>query len=123
MQLSRSGHQVYGFDVTDELDADSVGRYTAYWRGSVTDLDFLRKMVQYSQPDTIIHLAAHAIVREVESSPLKGFQVNIMGTINVLEAARILDVEGVIVASSDKAYGDARVHKFECKDCGYEWRR
>ncbi len=58
------------------------------------------------KPDYIFHLAAEPIVQEAYTDPYKAFETNIMGTVNVLEAARINGrVKGIIVASSDKAYG------------------
>lgn len=57
-------------------------------------------------PDYVIHLAALPIVEEAYETPRKAFQVNIMGTVNILEACRKgKDIKGIIVASSDKAYG------------------
>lgn len=55
--------------------------------------------------DTIFHLAAETIVGTVQASPAEGFDTNVRGTWNVLEAAREHEIERVVVASSDKAYG------------------
>lgn len=58
------------------------------------------------KPAYVIHLAAEAIVTDGFNDPYKTFETNIMGTVNVLEAARNASyIKGVIVASSDKAYG------------------
>jgi len=60
-------------------------------------------------PDYIFHLAAEPIVQEAYIDPHKAFETNIMGTVNVLEAARnSKSVKGIIVASSDKAYGKTK---------------
>lgn len=54
----------------------------------------------------IFHLAAQPIVATSFVNPEETFTTNIVGTINILEAARRASgIEGVIVASSDKAYG------------------
>src|SRR3989338_2334077 len=56
--------------------------------------------------DFIFHLAAQSIVPTAYYNPLETFETNIMGTANVLEAARLYGkVQGIIVVSSDKAYG------------------
>jgi len=56
--------------------------------------------------DFIFHLAAQSIVPTAYHNPLETFETNIMGTANVLEAARLYGkVQGIIVVSSDKAYG------------------
>lgn len=61
------------------------------------------------QPYYVVHLAADPIVGEAYTDPHKAFETNIMGTVNVLEAARINGkIKGIIVASSDKAYGKTK---------------
>lgn len=60
-------------------------------------------------PDYVFHLAALPIVEEAYENPRKAFQVNIMGTVNILEACRrSTGIKGIIVASSDKAYGKTK---------------
>jgi CDP-glucose 4,6-dehydratase len=56
--------------------------------------------------DTVFHLAAQTIVGTAGRAPLSTFETNVRGTWIVLEACRLQDVGRVIVASSDKAYGD-----------------
>jgi CDP-glucose 4,6-dehydratase len=55
--------------------------------------------------DAVFHLAAQTIVGVARSSPLETFEVNVRGAWNVFEACRMHDVERVVFASSDKAYG------------------
>lgn len=56
--------------------------------------------------DYIFHLGAQAIVTVAYDNPVETFETNILGTVNVLEAARRYGkVSGVLVTSSDKAYG------------------
>lgn len=58
------------------------------------------------KPIYVFHLAAEAIVQQGYKNPYTTFETNIMGTINILEAVRKSSfVKGIIVASSDKAYG------------------
>ena len=60
-------------------------------------------------PQYVIHLAALPIVEEAYKNPRKAFQTNIMGTVNILEACRReRSIKGIIVASSDKAYGKTK---------------
>lgn len=59
--------------------------------------------------DYVFHLAAEALVPESYSNPYAAFETNIMGTVNILEAARRKnETKGIIVASSDKAYGKTK---------------
>ncbi|MCP2520620.1 GDP-mannose 4,6-dehydratase [Candidatus Aminicenantes bacterium AC-708-M15] len=76
-------------------------------RGSVTDLFLVQRVINEYEVDTVFHLAAQTIVGIANNSPLSTFESNIMGTWNVLEACRTSKtVQRVIIASSDKAYGE-----------------
>ncbi len=55
--------------------------------------------------DSVFHLAAETIVGTVAASPAQGFESNVRGTWTVLEACRERDLQRVVFASSDKAYG------------------
>ena len=55
--------------------------------------------------DTVFHLAAQTIVGTARAAPRETFEVNVLGTWNVLEACREKGVKRVVFASSDKAYG------------------
>jgi CDP-glucose 4,6-dehydratase len=70
--------------------------------------DVERALVEH-EIETVIHLGAQAIVGAAHRSPLETFESNIRGTYNLLDACRrqAQRVKGVVVASSDKAYGDS----------------
>jgi len=70
-----------------------------------------RKVIAEENINVIFHLAAQAIVGVANENPIPTFASNIMGTWNLMEAARLLKnngqkIEAIVVASSDKAYGD-----------------
>ncbi len=58
------------------------------------------------RPDICLHIAAQPIVGIANKSPLPTFESNIKGTWNILEIARICLTKAMVVASSDKAYGE-----------------
>lgn len=69
----------------------------------------VKELISDIKPDYVYHLAAEAIVESSFNDPYAAFEINIMGTINVLEALRFYKkVKGVVVASSDKAYGKTK---------------
>jgi len=70
--------------------------------------DFLavQRLCNRHQIDTIFHIAASAIVSDASRAPISTFENNIIPTLNLLETARINGIPRVIVASSDKSYGD-----------------
>jgi CDP-glucose 4,6-dehydratase len=79
--------------------------------GQLEDYGTLERAISEHEPDTVFHLGAQAIVGTALRSPLLTFESNIRGTYNLLEACRIHQglVRRVVIASSDKAYGEAEV--------------
>ena len=74
--------------------------------GDVRDFDFLRLLFNEYEFDTVFHLGAISEVIKSQNDPKLTFDVNIGGTVNVLEVARTYgNVEAIVVSSSDKAYG------------------
>ncbi|MBI2626591.1 MAG: GDP-mannose 4,6-dehydratase, partial [Candidatus Nealsonbacteria bacterium] len=79
-------------------------------KGDVRNFNLVKKIIIKERPDLIFHLAAQTIVGLANKDPLLTLSTNIIGTWNILEAARVhYRPKAVIVASSDKAYGDQPV--------------
>jgi CDP-glucose 4,6-dehydratase len=79
-------------------------------RGDVTRYELMERALAEYEIQTVIHLAAQTIVGIANRCPLSTFDTNIKGTWSILEAARRCGTSPhVIVASSDKAYGDQDV--------------
>jgi CDP-glucose 4,6-dehydratase len=72
----------------------------------MNDYPHLQRVCNRHQIDTIFHLAASAIVSDAANAPMSTFQNNIQPTLNLLEAARVNNIPRVIIASTDKSYGD-----------------
>lgn len=78
--------------------------------GSLEDIDVLERTIGEYEIDTVFHIAAQAIVGIANRNPISTFNANIMGTWNLLEACRRSPMlKNIIIASSDKAYGDQEV--------------
>jgi len=61
--------------------------------------------LEEAKPDLVLHLAAQTVVREAYQNPRENFDVNVMGTVSVLEAVRKLDRPcAVVCVTSDKCY-------------------
>jgi CDP-glucose 4,6-dehydratase len=76
-------------------------------RGDICDSALLERVLGDYEIDTVFHLAAQTIVGIANRNPVSTFQTNIGGTCSLLEACRRSSKVGaVVVASSDKAYGD-----------------
>lgn len=74
-------------------------------RADVRDLGALRRAVEESGAEIILHLAAQALVRRSYADPVDTYSANVMGTVHVLEVARHAPaVRAVVVVTSDKCY-------------------
>lgn len=78
-------------------------------RGEIEDYALIERVINEYEIESVFHLGAQTIVTIANRSPLATFRSNIQGTWNILEACRqISTVKRIVVASSDKAYGDQK---------------
>ncbi len=85
----------------NQTDSQVVSVY-----GDLKDKERIFDLVSKYEINYIFHVAAQPIVPTALINPYETLNTNIMGTVNVLEAARLSPcIQGVVVASSDKAYG------------------
>jgi len=75
-------------------------------RGDIRDSNILEKII--ARVDAIIHLAAQIHVERSIIEPMLTYEVNVLGTLNVLEVARKYDIEKIIHTSTSEVYGSAR---------------
>jgi CDP-glucose 4,6-dehydratase len=76
-------------------------------RGDVCDQALMERVLGEHEIVTVFHLAAQTIVGIANRNPVSTFEANIQGTWSLLEAARRSPlVKQIVLASSDKAYGD-----------------
>lgn len=79
-------------------------------RGDVRDRDVLERAIGEYEAEVVIHLAAQTIVGIANRNPVSTFESNIQGTWTLLEACRRSPrVRSVVIASSDKAYGEQEI--------------
>ena len=78
-----------------------VGELVDDVRGDVRDRDAVFEAVARSRPEVVFHLAAQAIVRAALEDPAATYDVNVLGTAHVLDAARDA---AIVCVTSDKCY-------------------
>ena len=113
--LLAEGFTVHGYDgMTDYYDVRiKEGRHQMLLQtpnfsateGMLEDADLFDKVASEFQPDVIVHLAAQAGVRYSLENPRAYIDSNIVGTFNVMEAARKLKVRHLLMASTSSVYG------------------
>lgn len=75
-------------------------------RGDIRDTHFLRRVLNQYDVSEVYHLAALPVVAKAQKDPVNTFDVNVMGTVKLLQVCREMHVEKVLVQSTDKAYGE-----------------
>lgn len=113
--LLAEGHDVSGFDgITDYYDVElkrrrhqillQNERFGAV-EAMLEDRDRIDAAIDSFQPDVIVHLAAQAGVRYSLENPHAYLSTNVIGTFNVMEAARRNKVDHLLMASTSSVYG------------------
>lgn len=113
--LNNLGAEVYGYSLVPpttpslwdiaNLDA-SVHQYTA----DIRDFDILRSVFDRVQPQVVIHLAAQPLVIDSYENPRYTYETNVMGTVNLLECARLTpSVESLLNVTTDKVYENREI--------------
>lgn len=78
----------------------------------------LRKVLNETMPEVVLHFAAQSLVRESYQKPLETFEVNVLGTAMLLEAVRNCgSVRAVVIVTSDKCYDNReQMHAYRESD-------
>jgi UDP-glucuronate 4-epimerase len=116
-RLLQEGHRVAIVDELNDyyspalkeenlLKVRSRGPVT-FCHADICDEGAIRKLFERAAPDLVIHLAARAGVRPSLEQPLLYEQVNVRGTMVLLEACRQMGVQNFVFASSSSVYGAA----------------
>jgi len=83
-------------DVAAELDSNFV---------DITDTSLVFELVNECQPEIILHLAAQPLVRKSYAHPVETYRTNVMGTVNLLDAARQVGTcRAIVNVTTDKCY-------------------
>ncbi len=105
--LSKMGAKVVGYSLEaptqpnhiELLDLDIVSII-----GDIGDLDKLNQIFKKYNPGIVFHLAAQPLVRLSYENPIETYEINVMGSLKVLEACRTNNVKAIVNITSDKAY-------------------
>lgn len=109
--LDRLGAEVTGYALAPGTEPNLWSLLgLAGVRSVIADLNdraALTRTLAEARPEVIVHLAAQALVRRSYRAPVETFASNVLGTVNLLDAARACkDLRAVVVATSDKAYAN-----------------
>ncbi len=113
-RLAREGHSVRGLDDLSTGDPNGLSPEVHFTRGDVNDRPKLWTLLQ--DVDCVYHLAARVLVSESVLYPREYNQVNVGGTVTLMEAMRDVGVKRVVFTSSGAVYGEQDVQPVP-EDC------
>jgi CDP-paratose 2-epimerase len=90
----------------------SLGNFQ-FVHGDIRNASEVNRIVERFKPDAIFHLAGQVAMTTSINDPRIDFEVNVLGTINLLEAVRLIAPDAVVIYSStNKVYGDLEQFKY-----------
>lgn len=108
--LQKLGAEVIGFALSPPtqpnlFEVARVAEGMVSLQGDIRNLAALRSIFLKYQPEIVIHMAAQSLVRPSYHDPVETYTTNVMGTVNLLEAVRLIGgVRVVVNVTSDKCY-------------------
>lgn len=103
--LLSNGHKVVVVDNLSNGNMDNVNKASTYYNMDITDLK-LSKIFEIERPQYVIHAAAQINVEKSIQDPISDANINIMGSINILECCRRSGVQKIIYSSTAAVYGN-----------------
>jgi CDP-glucose 4,6-dehydratase len=104
------GSEIYGYalDPPTEPGLYKLANIDEFVKSTISDIrDYqkLQDVLLRIKPEIVIHMAAQPLVRESYRNPRETYEVNVMGTVNILEAVRLTGgVKAVLNVTTDKCY-------------------
>ena len=108
--LLRAGSAVTGYALEPNagpnlFDLSEISENLNSIIGDIRDLEKMKEAFRKTKPEIVIHMAAQPIVRESYRAPVYTYEVNVMGTVNVMECVRTCEsVRSVVNVTTDKVY-------------------
>jgi CDP-glucose 4,6-dehydratase len=108
--LLKLGAQVYGYALQPPTRPSlysllKLDKQIVATTADIRNTDALSKAVKDARPDVIIHMAAQPLVRESYKNPRYTYEVNVMGTVNILESLRFMPATSSFLnVTTDKVY-------------------
>ena len=114
--LHELGADVYGYALAPPTQPNlfekaKIAESISSYNGDIRDYNTLLQTLQKVQPEIVIHMAAQSLVRESYVTPIETYNINVMGTLHLLEACRhIKSVKAIVNVTTDKCYENKEWH-------------
>lgn len=114
--LSYLGAEVLGYALKQEeislYNQSNISSFCNSKIGDIRDFESLKKAFNSFKPEIVFHLAAQPLVRLSYSQPIETYQTNVIGTLNVLQAARECEsVKSFVNITTDKCYENKEIKR------------
>ncbi len=127
LEAIKLGYELVVFDNLSRLGASenltwlhNQGKFQ-YFHGDIRNTNDVNKLIKNVKPNIIFHLAGQVAMTTSIVDPRLDFEVNVYGSLNLLEAVRQFSAEAIIVYSStNKVYGDLEQYEYTENNNRYE---
>jgi CDP-glucose 4,6-dehydratase len=114
--LNKLGAEIYGYALEPPTNPNlyteaNINEFVTSFIGDIRDLKNLNDVFKIVQPEIVIHMAAQPLVRESYNIPVETYNVNVMGTVHILEVCRnTKSVKVILNVTTDKCYENQEWH-------------
>jgi CDP-glucose 4,6-dehydratase len=114
--LNWLGADVYGYALEPPTNPSfyniaAIDQTVSSTIGDIRDYDLLSETIKKVMPDVIIHMAAQPLVRQSYIDPRETYEINVMGTVNLLDISRKLGgIKAILNVTTDKCYENKEWH-------------
>jgi CDP-glucose 4,6-dehydratase len=114
--LNKLGADVYGYALEPPTKPSlfieaKIDEFITSYIGDIRDYSNLLQVIQEVQPEIIIHMAAQPLVMDSYNNPRETYEINVMGTVNLLDVARqVKSVRVIVNVTTDKCYENREWH-------------
>jgi CDP-glucose 4,6-dehydratase len=111
--LSSMGAHVTGLSLAPEAEPNlfqlaDIEKHCTSHIADIRDQATITSIIQKSEPEIVLHMAAQPLVRRSYAGPVETFATNVMGTVHLLEALRHTpSAQTILVVTTDKVYENA----------------
>lgn len=108
--LHKLGAEVTGYALEPPTDPSlfelcGVNKFVHSIISDVREFKALKLAILKAQPEIVIHMAAQSLVRDSYANPVETYEINVMGTVNLLEAIRKSSgIRAIVNVTTDKCY-------------------
>ncbi len=116
LMLHQFEAEVYGYALNPPttpslFEEANVADTMTSFIGDIRDYKNLADTLEKVQPEIVIHMAAQPLVRESYLNPIETYEVNIMGTVNLLDTCRkVSSIKAIVNVTTDKCYENREWH-------------